>query len=523
MYDLVVVGGGFGGLAAASLASLTGLKTRLLEAHSKLGGCAGWFDRGAFHFDAGATALMGTEADEPFGAFLNTVGLDGFEAARGSSYRVVLPDRSVEIVPDASVFLERLESAFPDLPKRHRTFWNLQERLGSALFRAASHVPRLPLRSPSDLTHNLKALGWAGLAIAPMSLFTTQDVLRLFGLDRSLAFRAFVSMLLQDAAQAGPETVPFSIATACLHAYRAGMSRPRGGMRGLAEGLGRRIRELGGEVSRSTLVDRVTRLGPDRFEVQTRRRERIETRQVVFDLPIDRALTLLESSESDRMLARAERKSRAVWSACTAYVAIDRRAIPDDAPLFHQVLLDYRRPIHDGNNTLISLSPVGDRAYGPPDVRVATLSTHVKPEEWTGLDQSAHQRLKGFYRSRFHEALNRALPGVETALVHEEIGTPRSFQRYVRRRSGAVGGPPASRANSLFRAVGSDILGDGLWLVGDSVFPGQGTMAVALSAIRVIERITGKSWAQIRAETSGSSDRLHRRPQSALGPRLNPS
>jgi hypothetical protein len=61
-----------------------------------------------------------------------------------------------------------------------------------------------------------------------------------------------------------------------------------------------------------------------------------------------------------------------------------------------------------------------------------------------------------------------------------------------------VGGAPVARSNSNFFAVDSDVFGPGIWVVGDSVFPGQGTMATVLSAIRVIERITGVSWNQLR-------------------------
>src|SRR4051812_11683617 len=45
-YDLAVIGGGVGGLAAAALAQRLGRRTVLLEAHTRLGGCAGYFPRG---------------------------------------------------------------------------------------------------------------------------------------------------------------------------------------------------------------------------------------------------------------------------------------------------------------------------------------------------------------------------------------------------------------------------------------------------------------------------------------------
>src|SRR3954468_11262143 len=75
-YDLVVVGGGIAGLSTAALAQRLGLRTALLEAHTKLGGCAGYFGRGPYTFDAGATALMGLGPGEPIGDLLRMIGLD---------------------------------------------------------------------------------------------------------------------------------------------------------------------------------------------------------------------------------------------------------------------------------------------------------------------------------------------------------------------------------------------------------------------------------------------------------------
>jgi C-3',4' desaturase CrtD len=502
LFDVVVVGGGMGGLAAAALAQRVGLRTALLESHTKLGGCAGYFRRDGFQFDVGATALIGFEPGAIVGDLLAVLGI-GFQTEPTSSYRVHLPDRTVDIVADDRRFEESLAAAFPApdgfLQTRRRLFWRLQAAVGRSLFAATARVPRFPLQSTADLVHDLRALGLSGILAGATAVLTVGDVLRALGLYHDPAFRALIAILLEDTAQAGPDVVPFANAAACIEAYRRGMCRPRGGMAALVEGIGQRLAELGGALRTATLVDRIEPAGDHAgaFVVTTRRRQRFLTRDVVLNLPLDLAARLLGRS-LEGTLNRAERKSRAAWSAFTGYLAIDQFAVDRDTPLFHQVLRSYDLPTHDGNNVLVSLSPPGDSGYGPPRVRVATLSTHTRPADWQDLDDQAFAAKKALFQSRLIEALGRALPVAPSALLHAEFASPRSFKRYTRRNAGAVGGAPVGRSNSNFFAVDSAVFGPGLWVVGDSVFPGQGTMATVVSAIRVIERITGESWHRIR-------------------------
>ncbi len=499
-YDLAVIGGGLGGLATAALAQRCGLRTVLLEAHTKLGGCAGHYPRGPYCFDVGATALMGVEPGEPLGELLALVG-SNFDSEATPSYRVHMPDRRIDIVPDPQIFEAHCSFAIPEKPDAQRRFWRLQQAIGSRLFQAAGRIPRLSAREIGDLIHDLRILGVDGTLAASTWLLTVDHVLTILGLKQVEPFRTLIAMLLQDTAQAGPEQVPMANASACLEAYRIGMRRPRGGMRALAEAFGEGLCRWGGDLRTASLVDRVEPLDQGGFRIVTRRKShRIEASQVAFNLPLDRALALLDKAwDRDRRLAARERQSRAAWSAFTAYLVIDRDAIPDYGPLFHQVLQSYGDQIHDGNNALISLSTVDDPGYGPSDVRVATISTHVRPSEWFGLDREVYRIKKQSYAERLLQALGQALPDAPLMIRHAEFGTPRSFLRYTRRTEGAVGGPPVRFGNSNFLAVGNDVLGKGLWVVGDSVFPGQGTLATALSGIRVVERITGQTWSRIRS------------------------
>ena len=74
-----------------------------------------------------------------------------------------------------------------------------------------------------------------------------------------------------------------------------------------------------------------------------------------------------------------------------------------------------------------------------------------------------------------------ALPGLREAAHLVLPGTPVTFHRFTGRRWGWVGGFPQT---SLLRAMGPR-LARNLWMVGDSIFPGQSTAAVALGGLRV--------------------------------------
>ncbi len=76
--------------------------------------------------------------------------------------------------------------------------------------------------------------------------------------------------------------------------------------------------------------------------------------------------------------------------------------------------------------------------------------------------------------------------GIGALTVAEVLpGTPITFQRFTRRIAGWVGGFPQT---NLFRCK-APALGNNTWMVGDSIFPGQSTAAVALGGLRVAKEI----------------------------------
>lgn len=125
-----------------------------------------------------------------------------------------------------------------------------------------------------------------------------------------------------------------------------------------------------------------------------------------------------------------------------------------------------------------------------------TLSTHTKVEPWWELLRSnaagleAYVRRKEQYTGRVLQAAETLLPGLRTAAPFILPGTPVTFQFYTHRPLGMVGGFPQT---SIFQARSPRTGIPNVWLVGDSIFPGQSTAGVTLGAMRVAAEMSFNS------------------------------
>jgi phytoene dehydrogenase-like protein len=136
----------------------------------------------------------------------------------------------------------------------------------------------------------------------------------------------------------------------------------------------------------------------------------------------------------------------------------------------------------------MSVSPAWDSGRAPAGQRALTLSTHTNLQAWWNLfetDRQAYESRKAQYTEQMLKAAQTVLPGIRDAATLILPGTPVSFQRFTRRQWGWVGGFPQL---SLFRTWAPRLM-PGLWMVGDSIFPGQSTAAVAMGGLRVARAV----------------------------------
>ncbi len=484
MDRVVVIGAGVGGLTAAALLVKAGLDVTVLEAHIYAGGCAGTFYHQGYRFDAGATLPAGFYPGGPMELVGQAVGIKRWPVRPAAPAMVVhLPDgTSVTRFTDESRFGERRRAFGPEA----EPFWRWQEGTADALWDLALRMPPWPPLAPKevgrltgdglawllgDLHHRFKP----GLALDAGR--TVAAHLR----GASERLRLFVDGQLLIAAQTTSRYTNALYGASALDLPRRGVVHAQGGMGRIAKALVAAVRDLGGQVHFRQQAKRIVVERGRPIAVETNKGAAFAADMVLVNLPPWNALELLGEAAPQR-LRRLPPHPKGVWGAFMVYVGLDGAAVPADSPLHHQVLV--REPLANGNSIFLSLSPKWDESRAPAGQRTLTLSTHTELAPWWELyehDRPAYEARKEAYLERVLAAAEVALPGLREAANLILPGTPVTFQRFTRRAWGWVGGFPQT---SLFRAWGPR-LGPGLWLVGDSIFPGQSVPAVALGGMRV--------------------------------------
>ena len=108
VYDVVVVGAGGGGLAAAARLARSGMKVLLIEQHSKVGGYMTAFARGDYTFEVSLHAISGIGDDigrnKPLFQELGILGKVK-PIKLQLPYRVIFPDLVMDVPADPEATL----------------------------------------------------------------------------------------------------------------------------------------------------------------------------------------------------------------------------------------------------------------------------------------------------------------------------------------------------------------------------------------------------------------------------------
>lgn len=484
---VVIIGAGIGGLTTAAILARAGLKVTVLEAHVYPGGCAGTFYHQGYRFDAGATLAGGFYRGGPMDLVARRTGIDAWPAHNADPIMAAHFPNGQCITRWAGVerWLERDRIFGPAA----RSFWHWQEHTADLLWELALRQPPWPPQSAREAAHLLgKGAGWLAKnwrRLRPHLLADMGQPLSAHLQGASETLRLFVDAQLLIASQAISTQTNALYGASALDLPRRGVVHLAGGMGAIAQRLAQAVVDNGGCVQYRQEVTGIVLENGRPKAVATRRGQTFEADLIVANLPPWNLARLLGEQAPPRLRNLPATPTKG-GGAFMLYIGVDDSLIPRDWPLHHQVIV--REPMGEGNTIFLSASPAWDAQRAPFGQRALTLSTHTALGPWWHLfqtDRAAYEMRKQLYAERLLTTAERALPGIRAAARLVKPGTPVTFQRFTRRDRGWVGGFP----QSTLRENWGPHLAPGLWMVGDTIFPGQSTAAVALGALRVADTI----------------------------------
>ena len=483
--QVVVIGAGIGGLTAAALLAKQGVQVTVVEANPYPGGSAATFLHKGYRFEAGATVAGGFHAGGPLDQLGDMLGLRFDARPHEPAWMVRLPDRAFALWRDG----RDLRRLFP----QSDGFWREQQRIADLTWAMAARGLPFP---PADMREALQ-LARVGLAhfprdlrLVPFAARTVGGWLRQHGLANDARFRRFIDSQLLISAQASAETVNAVYGATALDLPRQGVYHLPGGIGALSRQLAQCLQALGG-----ALLYRHQALS---IRMQNGRAAALEVRQGKrttrsFLLPANLiianttpwSLNRLLGDASPRRLQVEIQRRQATQGAFVLHLGLRAEKLPAQLESHHHIITDYSGRLDEGRSLFLSISPAWDESRAPPGYRAATASTHTRVEPWWSLlekDGAEYAERKAAYAQSMLDSIESAIPGFKSAVELCLPGSPVTYQYYTGRHKGMVGGFPQG---SLLAARGPGTGVDNLLLVGDSVFPGQSTAAVALGAMRV--------------------------------------
>jgi C-3',4' desaturase CrtD len=512
MAKIVVVGAGIGGATTAALLAKRGHEVIVFDQAIVPGGCASTFQRRGYTFDVGATQVAGLEPGGIHHRIFSELEIELPPATEcDPACAVFLPGETtpISVWRDPQRWQVEREQQFPG----SAAFWNLLQKLFEISWEFQSRDPVLPPRSLWDIGQLLAAVRPDTLLTVPFTLATVGDALNLLGLGNNRRLRLFLDLQLKLYSQVTAAETALLYAATALGVSQApqGLYHLEGSMQTLVDRLIASLERDGGKLFMRHLVTQIQTNSKGATGVVVTNSKTGESwveaaDYVVANVPIQNLAKMVTSIPLDQLSNQDSASNQSAsqswgWqnyqrgtaklpipsAAFVIYLGVDRAAIPPDCPPHLQFLYDEHGVIGENNSLFVSVSQEGD---GRAPVGKATIiaSSFTDPNKWYADDADVAM-LKAEYTKG---AINHLSTFFQLSPAYIEVceaGTPQTFEKFTGRYHGYVGGVGQRVATFGPFGVATRTPIDGLWLVGDSTHPGEGTAGVSYSALTVVRQI----------------------------------
>jgi phytoene dehydrogenase-like protein len=477
-YDVVVVGGGIGGLTVAALLAARGVGVCLLERNSKVGGCVSRVEYSGYDFEPGMGLYPEWGPGEVHDRIFSELPVEIPETRPiGDDYVVrIAPGTDVQLRRDPSQFAQELRIAFPECADSAIRFYELVDKVSAA--------PQT--QSVDSVIKRVRSLFSASKdQISRFQNTTTAEHLK----QTSERFRQFIDAQLRAFVQTPVDRCAFIPACYALSLPRQKLYCIVGGPATVAERLAEAIKKSGGilrlnsPVLRLAYNDTGDAVGVDLLSGESV----IAKRAIVSNMTIWDTYGKLfglnrTPPEIKKLLATQTGNGVYMIYASMEHSAL--RRLPAERFLVCTDKSD------DDTSSEITFATNGQFRKSAPKGKLAvTLKTSASVNDWFAF-QSSEEDYEKWDQSaleRVWTQLHSALPELGGDIEVIETANPRTFYDETRRKLGMVMG--VERTTESLSAFNHSTTLSNVFMAGDTV-SSSGVAALTRSAEQLADALS---------------------------------
>ena len=502
-YDNIIVGAGAGGLVVAKLISHShpNDNSLLYEQHDAPGGCGGYFSRGNPKrvYDAGATQLVSLNDGEIQNKIFS---LGCSETEKKLTFQKIeniffhFPDDNSLISIDSNSKVKLLKGfiSSKELSILRRIFY-VSTKMSIPLWRALEQIPKFPIQSIKEFIHDIKLIFKMKnkLFILISFLFSFEIVSKLLGLKSNfLKTKQIINSLLLDTVQNHMKNVPWVLGSMGLSILGFGIYRLEGGMRSYFYNLSLQVQKKGLKIHYKHELKKI-KICKEGFllTIYDGKNKKISDvlvrKNLYLNLTIWNVLKVFDEKNGFTKKIQKKSLNDQTWGACALYGFFENQDDYPKSPWYHQIFSNSDEIVELNSSIYLSIY----QEEHDTKIRNFTATIHFN------ISSYCFEK-KDIYHKKILERIEKSLL---IKIIKSEFASPQTFEKYTLRDRGQVGGIITNSFNMFFNPTPSSYLhpnkSSKLFLVGDTVFPGQGIISSSLSGIIAWERSTGLKFSEL--------------------------
>jgi prolycopene isomerase len=490
-FDVLIVGGGLSGLAAASLLAKRGLSVGVVDKGYNPGGSCGAFRRGSGTFDQGSSMLFGFGEKGlnahwfHFNALEEPIDIIKHDML----YVVHFKDHIIKFHRDINEFIEELSRVFPTQKASIKRFYH---DMGKIYTHISLENPSYASPDEADPKDGLKTLLRHPISYVRFISFlnkSAKSLLEKYFTDPEIF--NFFDKITSMYCYATVEEAPAILASLMfVDNHMGGSYYPAGSTLFLTGKLEKVIEEHGGTMIMEKEVTSILFNNGKPAGLLLDDGRELHAREIVYSGTVwnlyGKLLPQEETTDQERSWAS---KQEPTYSSVALYTTVEKALIPSEAQPI-EMLIGNPDEIDESEITLY-IPSIDDRSICGENEHIL-IAIGPSFSDWKNANEETYAQMKQQEYERFAKVIEKRLPGFKKALIYSEVATPRTIERYTMKNGGTVTGPKMMLGQHMFKRQHISTRWDSLYCCGESTVMGTGTPTVTTSGISAANAILKK-------------------------------